>query len=136
MEGQISTINKYRYSWQDFAADAELLAQKVRGRNHTGIFGIPRGGIVLAVVLSYRLGIPLVLRLENITENTLIVDDICDTGVTLEKLKKDLGFLPAVATIFYHKDAIIKPDICLKEKTQWIVFPWETEESSKYDGTF
>lgn len=43
-----------------------------------GIYGIPRGGLPLAVLLSNRLSLPLLMAP---TKQCIVVDDIFDTGV-------------------------------------------------------
>jgi len=126
---------KYFYTWQEFDRDAWKIAKWAEDRNFRAIYGIPRGGIVLAVLLSHRLNLPLLISVEEISPQTLVVDDISDSGATLAKLYGKLNFRPAVATIFYHKDTREMPDFALHEKKEWVVFPWETEASSIYDAT-
>lgn len=46
------------------------------------IYAIPRGGLIVGTCLSHRLKLPMT---NCIKKNTLIVDDICDTGITLQK---------------------------------------------------
>jgi len=56
-------------------------------------------------------------------KDTLIVDDIADTGETLKNYEKFF-----IATLYYHKQSIVKPNIWIYEKKdQWIQFPWECE---------
>ena len=51
------------------------------------VAGVPRGGLILAVLLSHQLGIPLVY-VEEATPSTLLVDDLADTGETLLEYRK------------------------------------------------
>ena len=88
-----------------------------------GVYGIPAGGLVLAVYLHYRLKLPLMLAP---TENTLVVDDIVDTGFTMSHYISKGNFTVA---LFSKKGGKWKPCISLREKTdKWIRFPWEGEE--------
>lgn len=93
-------------------------------RKFSGVYGLPRGGLVLAVMLSHRLRIPLLLAP---CESCLIVDDIADTGISLQhygidKTKKQYY----IATMYYHKQSKVLPDFYVYEKTDnWIKFPWE-----------
>jgi hypoxanthine phosphoribosyltransferase len=91
------------------------------------IYGLPRGGLVPAVILSHMLEIPLVSE-AYIRGDTLIVDDICDTGETLKRYEIDK--CPTL-TIHYKRSAIIEPTYwCMPvEEDQWIVYPWEKEDS-------
>lgn len=85
-----------------------------------GIYTIPRGGLVPAVCLSHRLGLPILS--EPVPGKTLIVDDIADTGKTLEQYKS--GYF--IFTIFYHPQSSVTPNFWVYEKgDEWVVFPWE-----------
>ena len=56
------------------------------------VTGLPRGGLIPAVMVSHKLGIPFIevetlnpiegWKMKN--KNTLVVDDICDSGKTLQ----------------------------------------------------
>ena len=127
-------VKKQFYTWREFDEDVEKIAIWARDKKFQGVYGIPRNGLVLAVALSHRLELPVVLSPEDIMRRTLVVDDISDTGKTLLALERRLGFKPTVAAIFCHSDTLWKPDFSLREKKCWIVFPWETEVSSKYDN--
>lgn len=126
-------MKKQFYTWQEFDKDIEKIAVWARTKNFKNIYGIPRGGLVVAVVLSHHLDLPLVLRIEEISPDTLVVDDISDSGETLLRLEKELGWKSPAAALFYHKDTKRRPDFAPSEKKEWVVFPWETEASSKYD---
>ena len=88
--------------------------------NATGVYGIPRGGLVLAVIISHRYNLPL---LQAPCKDCIVVDDIADTGTTLEHYKEK-GYY--ITTMFYHKQSKVVPDYWKHEKQEdWIVFPWE-----------
>lgn len=92
------------------------------------IHGVPRGGLIPAVMLSHKLNIPLTPCNWDMHSNdaihTLVVDEICDSGKTLAEYHK-VGCL--IATIHYKKSAIITPDFHCDEITdnEWVVYPWE-----------
>ena len=90
------------------------------------ILGIPRGGLVLATMLSYRLDLPLHIAGEPISDSkVLVVDDIADTGKTLERVLKNLSH-SIVLTMHYHQQSTIEPYAWLYEKKdKWVVYPWE-----------
>ena len=114
------------------------------------IVGIARGGLIPAVRLSHLLRDKLLrmihikfykgvnLRKEKpelladvgeLPPKVLIVDDVADTGATLEfvlervkgKGAKDIK----IATIAYKPRSRVKPDYYVFETDKWIVFPWE-----------
>ena len=104
--------------------------QKVFKKSFIGIYGIPRGGLPIAVALSHRLQLPILLAP---TDQCIIVDDIWDTGRTLEPLldryvtlgnaimltwfcaKKGDGYVKSTG-YDYHKAL---------DASKWLVFPWE-----------
>jgi hypoxanthine phosphoribosyltransferase len=93
------------------------------------ILGIPRGGLVLATMLSYKLDLPLMVEGYGPTTHwdskILVVDDIADTGKTLERVLKNLSH-STVFTMHYHQQSTIAPHAWLYEKKdEWIVYPWE-----------
>ena len=96
------------------------------------IYGIPRGGLIPAVLLSHKLGIPLVQNLKNYS---LIVDDISDSGNTLREVV-ERAYNPInnykyihTATLFQRENTILEPDYTgeLIKYNDWLVFPWEYE---------
>ena len=70
-------------------------------------------------------------------DKILIVDDVVDSGITVQKfiqeLKVDCGCILSdedikVATIYYKpKTACIAPDFYIHETSDWLVFPHELE---------
>jgi len=88
------------------------------------IFGIPRGGLIVAVWLSHQLQIPYIPHLYLPRDpNILIVDDIADTGQTLSNLGLDPFY--DTATLYYKKRSIVKPTYYARETNNWIIFPYE-----------
>ena len=84
------------------------------------IYGIPRGGLIPAVMLSHLTGLPLV---QTIGENTLVVDDMTDSGVTMSKMPGQW-----TATLFHKPHtSIFTPNVYsrLHEGDEWLVFPLE-----------
>jgi len=125
------------YTWDDFDRDCEYLARELKQYEPYTIFGVPRGGLVVAVRLSHLTGMKLT---QSVEKNTVIVDDICQTGNTLNNVTYFLGpkiDYKASATLWIVQEEYARPDhwIRIKSKKNWVQFPWETKESSKYDGT-
>lgn len=117
--------NKVIITWKEFDEMASQLVEKIKASNEKfdGIYGIPRGGIILAVYLSHRLNLPL---LQNPTLNTLVVDDISDEGKTLLSWQNR-----KIATLFSTPWTSVKPDWYVKmkeEKDSWLIFPWENQD--------
>ena len=124
-------MEKTFLSWTDIETAVESLAYQIRqsGEEIGAIVGLARGGLIPAVMLSHKLGIPLVSEDHEAEGYLLIVDDICDTGNTLEYYVKYEGTL--TATIHHKQAAIVKPDFyySLVPQDKWIVYPWENKDS-------
>ncbi|MBC8422003.1 MAG: hypothetical protein H8E03_01130 [Pelagibacteraceae bacterium] len=104
------------------------------GIEFNGVYGIPRGGTILAVMLSHELDVPYLSNLDNLYgKDFVIIDDIADTGKTLEHYTKLKVCNKAhYVTIHEHEQSIIKPNFSIISKEdKWIVYPWETDESNE-----
>ena len=97
-----------------------------------GVYVIPRGGSILAVMLSHKLDLPYIENpFDCEFDDFVIIDDIADTGETLkfyeETFKK--GY---IVTIHEHDQSIVKPEYSVISKGDaWIVYPWENKESEE-----
>ena len=105
---------------------------KDTGKDFKGVYGIPRGGVILAVLLSHKLDLPY---LENPydyqLDDFIVIDDIADTGETL-KFYEETFEKSYIVTIHEHEQSIVKPDYSVIDKgDKWIVYPWETEDSEE-----
>ena len=90
------------------------------------IYGIPRGGSYVALELSNIMGLPLV---DSPEQNTLIVDDICDSGETLSAFEDwKTGVLHLKPT------AKIRPTFYVDQTKNWIVYPWESKTEGIKDN--
>ncbi len=121
---------KTRMSWSKFNDFCESLALHIQlsGEYFSGVYGIPRGGLVVAVKLSHLLDLPLVDKVET---DVLTVDDLTDSGQTLEKYANVL--MCKTATLYHSKNSMYEPDFWVEWKPEgWVQFPWEfLEESTK-----
>ncbi len=63
----------------------------------------------------------------------LVVDDIADTGRSLQLVKEYVLRKGAkqvrVATLYGKPWSVLKPDYCEKETELWVVFPWDLRET-------
>jgi hypoxanthine phosphoribosyltransferase len=123
--------NKYFLTWNKYQELVEGLAKKIsRNREFSAVFGIPRGGLPIAVSLSHLLNIPLITKTpKSGFKKILVVDDISDTGNAMNMFNKY-----TTAAIFIKPATKHVPDFYMVETTKWVVFPWETEKTSKYDN--
>ena len=116
------------FSWNEFDESVEHIANKCMFLKFSGIYGVPRGGLCLAVALSHKLKINMISKP---IKNSLIVDDIYETGITLSTFKDIEG---AMFYVLYSK---INPtwwnSVNISEKEEWIVFPWENTTNYRND---
>ena len=76
------------FTWSEFDKSVEQIANKCKFKKFSGVYGVPRGGLCLAVALSHQLKIELI---SEPIKNSLIVDDIYETGITLTTFKNIEG---------------------------------------------
>ena len=116
--------NKVFVYWDDITILVDELCNTIAtsGVQIKSITGIERGGLIPAVMISHKLNIPYITK---INKDTLVVDDICDSGETLKNMVA--GY---TATLHYKKTASFTPDFYSKEVgEEWIVYPWERTDS-------
>ena len=117
-----------KLSWREFEECVFSISQKCKNKTFEGIYGFPRGGICLAVALSHSLSLPLLVEPKS---NSLIVDDIYDTGQTLEEIRNLQGsethvWISKKEPTWWNAYKYIRGN-------EWIVFPWENIMKAQYD---
>lgn len=136
-------VNKIYLTWYDFEEAASSIADKYRDQGLTKIIGISRGGLPLAVKMSNLLDIPMIpiiwqtrdgdikevdklVELRGEVEHILFIDDICDSGKTIEEIKKIIPTSRWVTWVEKKPNIVERSVIPLNEDySDWIVFPWE-----------
>jgi hypoxanthine phosphoribosyltransferase len=115
--------------WNQIQLMIQALARDITNspiyKDILSIYGIPRGGLIPATLLSYHMGIPII---ECPQQGTLIVDDIVDSGATMSLYR---GF-PFACLIYKPETSKEIPTFFAYNHThshQWIVFPWEKKDS-------
>jgi len=118
--------NKIYLGWDDINDLVDVLCEKIiiEQPNIDSVFGLKRGGLIPAVMVSHKLGLPWS---DVMLPNTLVIDDICDTGITL---KNTVGVYTAVLHYKPHTSCFI-PNIyaSLHEGDEWLFYPWERKDS-------
>jgi adenine/guanine phosphoribosyltransferase-like PRPP-binding protein len=115
-------------SWFEFDQAVNAIVDRVAEQHISGIHGIPRGGLVLAVALSHRLDQPLLPSPE---PGCLLVDDVYETGLTLAPYRE----LAGCTTVVWVSKA--EPQwwqaVEITDSREWIVFPWENAAAAAAD---
>jgi len=126
--------NKLYLSWKWVDEQINKIGDKLEGLDLEFVSGIPRGGLIPAVMMSHAYGIkyisyssakmlPLDLR-----KKTIIIDDISDTGLTMAEADK-LKFITSSLCTRVGTKTLPRLTGELISGEQWLVFPWETLDS-------
>lgn len=144
-------------TWDEIAALCRELGDRVRGGSYDAILGIARGGLVPAALVAQEIGLRRVMAAAVASyegdhrgasldflefppdqaiagRNILVVDDIWDSGRTIELVRRrisEAGGRCTVAVLHYKPAQSAypdrQPDIWLRETDDWIVYPWERD---------
>ena len=145
-------------AWDDLGEAAEVLAEQIQsdGFQPDLILAIARGGLLPGGALGYALGVkntcamsvefytgvderldvPMVLPptpdlVDLAHAHLLIVDDVADTGGTLEVVHDFCtGKVSEVRTaVLYEKPrSVVKCDYVWRRTERWITFPWSAND--------
>ena len=141
------------YSFNEFIEDINFLSKKISSFSPDCIVAIARGGLTIGHFLAEKMDIREIYTINAISyekdkklkeikifnipdlknkKKVLLVDDISDSGDTLEKIINKLKKIyPSLeiktATIFYKKTSKVIPDFKVKEAKEWINFFWENQ---------
>ena len=116
-------MTKY-FTWSEFDKSVDYITNQCTKLKLSGIYGVPRGGLCLAVALSHKLNVQLI---EKPIKSSLIVDDIYETGFTLSNYKNIEGVFFFV--LVSKKKPIWWKTANLSLTDEWIVFPWENKDN-------
>lgn len=120
--------NKIYLSWDDVNQLVDKLCAQITKSEIPvkSVLGLKRGGLIPAVMVSHKLGLPWS---DVMLPDTLVVDDICDSGVTLRDC------VCSYTAVLYHKPhtANFVPTLfaAIHEGDEWILFPWENKDSEQ-----
>jgi len=123
------------YTWNDLYNDVVSKASNIAGLLKTGtietVYGVPRGGIPVAIAISYCYGIPIA---ESPDAKTLIVDDFIDTCETMKKYPIENYRFVLVATTYKKDGDIMRKLITEPRIADEPVFPWEHSGKQMEEG--
>ncbi|WP_265448120.1 phosphoribosyltransferase [Flexivirga meconopsidis] len=144
-------------TWEMFGDASRELAQAIAddGYQPDLIMSIARGGLIPAGAISYALGIknvhvmnvefytgiderlPMPVMLPPVPQpvdlsgaTVLVIDDVADTGGTLELVKQFCeGHVQETrcAVIYEKSRSVVKSDYVWKRTDEWIDFPWSSK---------
>lgn len=142
-------MTKLYITWDEFHKDCKNLATKIKASgSYNKIVAVSRGGLLPAGIIAYELDIrncetinmssydntyerrndediELSANVENVDAQTLIIDDLSDSGRTFRILR---GIYPCAryASVYAKAKGRDLVDIYAKDMPDdWIVFPWD-----------
>lgn len=142
-----------KLSWDTIYKDTLILARMLGARKFTSVIAITRGGLIPAAIVAQKLKLKVIdtvclesytgkkrgsinllkssekFSLESKGENILIIDDLVDSGSTVEFLKNI--YPKACFAVVYAKPKrkeLIDFYAVDVEQDSWIEFPWEDKE--------
>lgn len=139
-------IDLYEISWEQYVKLLYELKRHILETDWyaaiTRIYGVPRGGLPIAVFLSHHLGLQLISEAPSSlyfalahekNRSLLIVDDIVDTGKTIEHYQKHCPGHWFASLVVKTSLAGRIPDVYTLATPggQWVKFPYETIISTK-----
>ena len=126
--------NKLYLSWKWVDDQINKIGDKLEGIDLEFVSGIPRGGLIPAVMMSHAYGIKYIsyssakmLPLE-LRNKTIVIDDISDTGLTMAEADK-LGFITSSLSTRTGTKTLPRLTGEMISDDRWLVFPCETLDS-------
>jgi len=122
---------KKLYNWKWVDEQIDKIGEQMEGfEKPQFITGVPRGGLIPAVLISHRFDIPYI-GLEaaktlpgDLKKKVLVIDDIADSGNTLAQIERH-NFQTATLVRRYsstYTPSMVGQDV---RDDHWLVFPWE-----------
>jgi len=148
-------MNKLWYNWREMRRDVNTLCREVSLDKFDPdvIVGLSRGGLTPGVMMSHWMNKPFkpiktALRdfpewedylPRKTDERVLILDDVCDSGVTFTKIREyiqknaleEINCDVRFAVLWWNNEIDFEPDYYVNEIAKnstntWIHFPWES----------
>lgn len=126
--------DKVYLSWNWVEKQLNTIGDKLEGHELEFVSGIPRGGLIPAVMMSHVFGVKYIsyssakMLPKDIREKVLVIDDIADTGHTLREAD-ELGFKTATLAIRSGTTTVPHFQGTQINDDRWLVFPWEKLDS-------
>ena len=148
-------MNKLWYNWREMRRDVNTLCREISldKFDPNVIVGLSRGGLTPGVMMSHWMNKPFkpiktALRdfpewedylPRKTDERVLILDDVCDSGVTFARIKEhiqknaleEINCDVRFAVLWWNNEIEFEPDYYVNEIAKdstntWIHFPWES----------
>ena len=151
-------VERETFTWSEFGQSARELAQQIAdsGWMPDVVIAVARGGLIPAGAISYALGtkvcgslnvefysdvaetlpepivLPPMLDTSALQDKrVLVVDDVADSGKTLEltvAILEDTGADVRTACLYAKPSTVFEPHYVLRHTGKWISFPWSAQK--------
>lgn len=135
--------------WPAYLEAIKRVFEQISRKNEKfdAVVGLSRGGLIPAVMFSHAFNIPMIIFNPHslhvngipripinldispaIVRRILIIDDISDSGKTLNKsikFFKNCGFMVKTATVYTNEKTRCMPNFTLCTINNWVTFPYE-----------
>lgn len=125
-----ANIHSLILEWSDIDEVRDRALQLYSRVPLTGVYGVPRGGLPLAVILSHALAVPM---LQEPTFGMLWIDDIVDKGNTFSRMRLRFQFEPAFAWVTRWPRQNLESVLTVTDGA-WVVFPWENRSQAEQEA--
>ncbi len=114
-------------TWNNINSLINAVKLHIKHVGLTKVYGVPRGGLIPAVMLSHKMGLDLITDINEIDNKTVLIDDICDSGKTFANYQALIQEKPIFVSLYLRHSSKFKTDYSAVEikNNNWITFPWE-----------
>lgn len=148
-------MKKLNLTWKLYGKMCEDLSNKIMYQseiklpdNDVCLYGVPRGGVIIANILSYILDVPVVTSVKEAEKlgvhNVIVVDDISDTGKTFYNRvvfwNKHWAGIPlnpidnrrviSASLILNERSKFIPDFLVYINRGKWVNFPYDREKDT------
>ena len=115
-------IRKEVITFDEIQAFIDWLAKRTSGM-YNGVYGVPRAGLLLATLYSYRCNVPLLMAPQ---KGCLVIDDDIGSGLTISAYAGKYD----TAVMYNNMECQVDVDYIYAYYTDDVykVFPWSAEE--------
>jgi uncharacterized protein len=119
------------YTWKWVDEQIDKIGEQLEGSEIPQfVTGVPRGGLIPAVLISHKFSIPFI-GLEaaktlpgDLKKKILVIDDIADSGNTLAQIQRHNFKTATLARRYSSSFSPLFVGVDIRDD-HWLVFPWE-----------
>jgi len=120
--------------WNEYQKMIVQLIERIPIDKFSGIYGVPRSGLLIATHLSYQTDLPIV---KTPTIDTLVVTDIFDETKTQTHSETLLDYIENYRTASLVRVSGTKkqPTYYVRKTDEWLIMPWMKQDMEVGHGS-